>query len=234
MSFKVVLAVIVLIGSLAAAIAAPAPAGAVSCGPCPGTATDNVNLREGPSLADDVILVIPAGAELEWDSFGDQANGYVPVTYDGVDGYAHGDYLLLFPAFGTTTDWLNLREEPSRNSAVLDVMPPGADVQLLGGPENGFYAVRYDQRIAGYAHGDYIDIQRGGEFAPGDEVGVATDALNLRGGAGLNKSVRAVLPQGTQLVIEAGPSEADGFTWYRVDAGGYGGGWVAGEYLARV
>ena len=54
---------------LAAPIGRPAPAGAVSCGPCPAAATADLNLRAGPSTADPVLRVVPAGAQLEWDPF---------------------------------------------------------------------------------------------------------------------------------------------------------------------
>jgi uncharacterized protein YraI len=192
-----------------------------------------LNLRDGPSLNANVLLVMPAGADLEHDPSVPAENGYVAVSYDGVDGYAHRLYLLLFPASATPTDWLNLRSGPSLNSDVIMVMEPGSEVQVRGSSGNGYFSVAYEQRVVGYAHGDYLDFQSTGSFSAGDDVVVNTDALNLRSRASLSGSVRAVLLTGEELTIEDGPVEADGFTWYEVD-GARGSGWVAGEYLIRA
>jgi uncharacterized protein YgiM (DUF1202 family) len=193
---------------------------------------DALNLRDGPSLNANVLLVIPAGAEVAYDATTPAENGYLAVTYGGVDGYAHRLYLRLFPAFASPTDWLNLRSDPNLGAEVLMVMPPGSNVDVLGVADNGYYSVRYEQRLIGFAHSDYLEFDRPAGFSAGDDVIVNTDALNLRSRAGLNGSVRAVLFSGEELTITDGHVEADGFTWYEVD-GAQGSGWVAGEYLIR-
>jgi uncharacterized protein YraI len=235
MGFRLAIATLALLGVTMAGLAAPHSASALSCGPCPATATDDLNLREGPSLDDDVLRVIPAGAELEWDNFQEKTNGFVAVSYDGTDGWAHADYLILYPTFATTTDFLNLRDDASLSADVLTVMPPDANVTVLSGPTNGFYSVQFDQRITGWAHGDYLDFDGGstGAFTTGDEVVVDTDALNLRAGPGLGEDVETVLYQGALLVVLDDPESADGYLWYEVDT--YDGtGWVAGTYLAAA
>ena len=156
-SVKLILAFALAALLVVSRMAWPGTAGAVSCGPCPATATDDINLRAGPSLTDAVLRVIPAGAELEWDPFRDQLNGFVPVAYDGTDGWAHRDYLLLWPGFATTTVWLNLRAGPGLDADVVAVMPPATEVMVLGGPENGFFAVRYEQ-TGGWAAADYLEL----------------------------------------------------------------------------
>jgi uncharacterized protein YgiM (DUF1202 family) len=205
---------------------------ALSCGPCPGATTDALNLRAAPNLNAEILLVIPAGAEITYDTTVEPENGYYAVSYAGVDGYAHGLYILFFPAFATPTDWLNLRSGPSLSSSVIEVMPPGSNLDVLSLGENGFYSVRFEQRVIGYASADYIAFTRGAGFANGDDVVVNTDALNMRTSGGLTNSVMAVLYSGHQLAITGGPVESDGYTWYRVDAGSSGSGWVAGEYLS--
>lgn len=55
------------------------------------TVLANLNLRAGPSTADEVILVIPAGAEVTVT--GDAQNGFLAVTYDGQPGWAYAQYL---------------------------------------------------------------------------------------------------------------------------------------------
>lgn len=234
-----------LLGSLLALpLLGPAPAAALSCGPCPATATADLNLRAGPSLSAEVLRVIPAGAGLERDNFTDPVDGFVPVTYDGTEGWAFGAYLLLFPSFATTTADLNLREDPSLGAEVLAVMPSGTQVEVLGGPENGFFSVRYEQRTTGWASANYLDLEErtgppppssGGEFEIGDLV-VTTTALNYRTEPSLDAAVVKVLSTGTQGGILDGPVSADGYTWYQLGLPGYGPdgatpGWVAGEFL---
>lgn len=233
----------VLVTVLALAAARPAPVAALSCGPCPATATVDLNLRAGPSPSAAVLRVIPAGAAgLTWDPSQTGSGGYVAVSYAGTAGWAHGDFLLLFPTAATVTSSLNLRSGPSPSAAILDVMPPGAQVQVLGGPENGYFSVRYGQ-TAGYASAAFLDFAAGPPSPPppGDgfaigEVVVTTAALNYRTTPALGSAVITVLASGTRGGVLDGPVVADGHTWYALGLPGYGPdgaapGWVAGEFL---
>jgi uncharacterized protein YraI len=226
---RLILAV-VLVAVLALPVAVrPAAVGALSCGPCPAATTDALNLRAEPSLSAEILLVMPAGAELEWDPTRDAIDGYVAVGYEGVDGWAHRDYLLLFPVFATTTAPLNLRADPSLDADVLLVMPEGAQAMVLWGPQNGYFSVRYDDRVTGWAHGDYLVLNEhggdGGTFPTGTFVAVATDQLNLRWAPSLNAGVIDVLPFGAEGTVLEPPSAADGYVWQRVDFGtAYGAG----------
>lgn len=53
--------------------------------------TDNLNLRAAPSLDAEIFTVIPAGGSVTID--GAAENGFYPVTWQGQNGYAYGDYL---------------------------------------------------------------------------------------------------------------------------------------------
>src|SRR5687768_4478720 len=154
--------------ALLANFAATVPARALSCSPCPAVTTDFLNLRDAPSLDGDVLLVIPLGAEVSYDTTVPRQNGYLSVSYNGVDGYAHSLYLLLFPANATTTDWLNLRSGPSTDSPIIQVMPPDGNVQVRSAAENGYFSVSFEQRVPGYAHGDYLDFDHTGGFSVGE------------------------------------------------------------------
>jgi uncharacterized protein YraI len=214
----------------------PANVGALSCGPCPVATTDALNLRAEPSLSAEILLVMPAGAALEWDPTQDDIDGYVAVSYEGVDGWAHRVYLLLFPVFATTTANLNVRDDPSLEADVLLVMPEGATVMVLWGPQNGYFSVRYDDRVTGWAFGDYLDLteqgEDGGTFPTGTSVAVDIDRLNLREAPSLNGDVINVLPFGAEGTVLEPPAAADGYVWQRVDFGSaYGADWVATVYL---
>ena len=93
-----------------------------------GTAatTTAVNLRAGPSLADESLLVIPAGATVTLT--GDSQNGFRAASYQGTDGWVFNGYLDTGSSSSssssgdtsssngeqaTTTESLNLRTGPS-------------------------------------------------------------------------------------------------------------------------
>jgi uncharacterized protein YgiM (DUF1202 family) len=234
MRHRLLLSFALLAAVLAAGLGPSAPARALSCGPCPAATTDYLNLRSEPNLGSTVLLVIPPWQEVAYDASAGPVNGYYQVTYAGVTGYAHGLYLLRFPAFATPTDWLNLRSGPSLGSAVIQVMAPGSNVEVLGLGENGFYSVRWEQRLIGYASSDYLSLDHGAGFADGDSVVVSTDALNVRARGGLSYAIQDTIYSGRQVTITGGPVERDGYSWYRIDAPNLESGWVAGEFLART
>lgn len=68
------------------------------------------------------------------------------------------------------------------------------------------------------------------EFAAGETVVVGADALNFRAEPGLNGEIAVVLPPGLRATVMAGPTVADGYAWYQLDANGVTG-WSAGEFL---
>jgi uncharacterized protein YraI len=196
----------------------PMPVAAISCGPCPATATAYLNLRSEPSLSAEVLRVIPDGASLEWENLTGQVNGFVAVIFDGTEGWAHGAYLLLFPSSGSVTANLNLRDAPSLSADVIMVMPADGQVQVLGGPTNGFFSVRYEQQVSGWASADYLNLDErnasppplsGNDFEIGNPV-ITTNALNYRTEPNLNAPVIKVLPAGTQGGVLGGPVSANG------------------------
>jgi uncharacterized protein YraI len=140
----------------------PSPPPAPSPGPTgTATATTSVNLRGGPSTADPVLFLIPAGGSVQLR--GETRNGYAAVTYQGIAGWAFAAYLgnalpptqeppptpgpgpVPTPAPGSGTAYataeVNLRQGPSASTAVLAVVPAGTAVTLTGVAENGFYRV---------------------------------------------------------------------------------------------
>jgi uncharacterized protein YraI len=65
----------------------PAAGSAQTCTNCTLYARTELNLRQGPSLDAAVLRFIPAGAPVHRTT-GAESNGYAPVTYDGVSGWA--------------------------------------------------------------------------------------------------------------------------------------------------
>ncbi len=96
----------------------------------------------------------------------------------------------------TTTDALNLRASPVLGSHIRRVIPAGARVTVSGGPDNGFYSVRYDG-TSGWASGQYLRFRS----SVVGSIARTTDALNLRSGPSTSNSVVLVMPAGSDVKI---------------------------------
>ncbi len=139
------------------------------------TTTTALNLRTGPSFADWVVDVMPAGAVVTLT--GGSVNDFLSVSYNGVDGWAHAAYLTTGGGgVATTTDGVNLRTGPSFADWVIAVVPAGTTVETTGDPQNGFYPVNYAGN-AGWISGDYLS------FDGGSSVGGSTIAWPFESGA---------------------------------------------------
>ncbi len=162
--------------------AAPADVAPVAVVDGTAQAIDTANLYMGPSEADAVLHVIPAGAAVTIT--GEAANGWTPVLYDGVWGFA-GSWLLTpstagpvelaqeaVPADGgatltsdagsgdliaTTLSDVNLRSGPDTVSPVLATIPAGMEVFPLAGPEAGFYQVEANGQV-GWVSAEYLQV----------------------------------------------------------------------------
>jgi len=193
--------------------------------------TANLNLRSGPGTNYSVLTVMPAGAYVEIT--GKTVNDFYPVAFEGVTGFASAQFISSDSGWtgnngggsgsatgtATVTTALNLRAGAGTNYQVLNVMPSGATVQLLGEQQNGFLHVSY-QGQTGWAHGDFL--RTGGSSsgpttaeptAPSNPTtsgptGTAstTAALNLRATASLSAAVLTVMPYGATVQL-LGPQQ---------------------------
>ncbi|HEV2108989.1 MAG TPA: SH3 domain-containing protein [Thermomicrobiales bacterium] len=198
------------------------------------TVTEALNLRAGPNTSAAILTVMPAGARVEITGGGQ--NGFLPVAYNGVSGWAFGEFLNAGgappatppPTTGagtaTVSADLNLRSGPGLDTSVLIVMPAGATVTLTGGSENGFLAVRYGG-ASGWAWAGYLAT--GGGTAPTGATRTVTTDLNLRTGQSLADSVILVMPPGGSVEITG--AARNGFVPVRYNGTS---GWAFREYLA--
>jgi uncharacterized protein YgiM (DUF1202 family) len=150
-----------------------------SCTNCTLYARTELNLRQGPSLDAAVLRFIPAGAPVHRTT-GAESNGYAPVTYDGVSGWAVALGLVATPeeidavaapattapapapAPVTTSETrvtlspLMLRSGPAVEDEPILVIPEGARLTLTRqGAENGYVTVDYDG-VTGWVYADLI------------------------------------------------------------------------------
>lgn len=218
------------------------------------TVTSSLNLRNGPSTSDAIILVMPAGASVTIT--GDLTNGFYPLTYKGTQGYGHSDWISFggSSSSGSTTSAtgtayvidgaLNLRSGPSTGNSVITVMPNGAAVSLTGQSSGGFLSVSYNG-TAGWAYADYLSTSGGsssgnssnsgnssssGSTAVGDTVVSTmrtTARLNMRSGPSTSYSIVTTVVSGA--TVEVMGSAQSGF--YPVRYGSTKG-WMSGDYLS--
>lgn len=208
--------------------------------------TEPLNLRNGPSLDDGIIAVMPAGASVTLD--GGSQNGYLSLSYNGTWGWGHADWISTSGsapvdnsgATGTAYVFdgaLNLRSGPSTSNSVITVMPDGAAVSLTGQSSGGFLSVVYNG-TSGWAFADYLSTS--GSSAPsepsqpsnpgvGDTVVgsmVTTDNLNMRSGPDTSYGIITTVTTGNTVELMGDPQ--NGF--YPVRYGGNKG-WMHGSWL---
>jgi len=136
-------------------------------------ATTTLNIRSTPSTSGKVVGTIPKGASATVT--GAASNGWYPVSYKSVKGWASAKYLTatgyttttVAPAptttatpkgtgdYAYTTTSLNMRFGPKCDSGVVTVLPKGAKV-FVQDTMNGWYNVQYGSKI-GWASGRYLD-----------------------------------------------------------------------------
>jgi len=154
---------------------APATSVAQECADCVVSAATELNLRQDPSMEAPILGLVPAGSSLQ-QAAGDETNGYVPVSYDGVSGWVIVEGLApsaeeagvgaaaAAPSAPTTTSAdarvalapLLLRSGPSTDAEPILEMPEGAVVALTReGAENGYVTVDFEG-VIGWAYADFL------------------------------------------------------------------------------
>ena len=165
----------------------PAAGSAQTCTNCTLYARTELNLRQGASLDAAVLRFIPAGAPVHRTT-GAESNGYAPVTYDGVSGWAVALGFVATPEeidavavpsapvpsapapapaasseTRVTLSPLMLRSGPAVDDEPILVIPEGGRLTLTReGAQNGYVTAVYDG-VTGWVYADLI--------AREDEVG---------------------------------------------------------------
>ena len=124
----------------------------------PARVTTALNLRTGAGTSYRVVLVMPAGSTVTVT--GPSVNGFAPIVYKGLYGWAYAAYLDLGDGpdggnIAVVTKNLNLRAGPSLSDRVLLVMPAGSRVTVSHDWANGFVSVHYNG-TSGWAYAAYL------------------------------------------------------------------------------
>jgi uncharacterized protein YgiM (DUF1202 family) len=220
-------------------------------------ATDVINVRPRPGIAQTVASTAPAGTSMRisvapiavtgfiWygvfsNAFG---GGWVSenflraqaTTPPPTGGLAVGDTVRV-------TETLNMRSGPSTSSGVAAVLSAGTTGRVLAGPRSGsgytWWQIQTSQGT-GWAVQDWLAKTSttppppAPGFKAGDTVQI-TASLNMRSGPGLSYSAIAILRPGmTGTVVSGAPRSANGYQWSLIQTGS-GRGWVVHEGIAKA
>jgi len=137
-------------------------------------ATDALNLRREPSTGGSVIAVLPTGADLTVTETATRADGY---DWYGVrsarfgDGWCAAEFLAsssgprlsVGDAVRVIDGALNLRSAAGTSAVVRVVLPDGAPLDVIGGPETGgsytWWQVRSGDYGTGWVAGEFIEVR---------------------------------------------------------------------------
>ena len=126
---------------------------------------------------------------------------------------------------------LNMRSAPSATAAVVTKLQTGDRCVIKDGPTNAngyaWYQVSSNGRL-GWVAGDFL--AHGIRVGNSCTIFTGNGNLRLRSGAGTSFGVVTTVPDGTAASVLAGPTDSNGFTWWRVSTA-RGTGWAAGAYL---
>ena len=226
-----------LLGVMAGAGAAAAVGGLMKTLPTQAAAGSwfititSLNLRAKPSTSAKVLTVMPPKAKVF--DLGTSQNGFIKVEYNGIAGWAYGDYLssthpdLAPPITGeaVTTSSVNFREGPSTSDRVMGVLKAGTWVGTSDTVVDGFRHVQIDNGTRGWVYDDYLGNHVDG-IEPGQTLTV-TSALNLRTKPSTSSKVLKVMPKGSKVTAMA--QSENGF---RSVIYGDIGGWAYEDYLS--
>ena len=177
------------------------------------TVSEELNLRSGPGLGHRILTVMPAGASV---TVTDEATeGWYPVQYNDVAGWAFGQYLAIggggAPAVASSgsrdtatvvTSLLNMRGGPGLGYSVVARLGYGTTVELLGEQETAneltWVQVLTKAQQRGWVASRYLD--------PGESGGGTATAPAAEAAPSQAPASTAPAPSGgsiTEIITEA-------------------------------
>lgn len=202
----------------------------------------DVNLRSGPGRDFQVADVLQEGDVVTVS--GAAEGGYLPVEVAGTQGWVAAEWLDVedalasgAPAGATVTETVNLRQQPSRESTVVAVIPGGSAIDLTGRTADGYVEGSWDGST-GWIDAAYVtqdvpataaqSVESGAAVGEPDPNGTATATtdVNIRANPSPSAPIVAVVPAGSVVTLTG--KRAEGY--YSVSYAGAIG-WIDAAYL---
>ena len=129
----------------------------------PGTVTEYLNFRKGPSIEDEIMNVHEKGESVKVLS--KKGDWYKVKTSDGEVGWSYKKYIKVSDAKfawsesdanGTLKDNANMRKGASTNYDVIKVLGEGEKVKVISSLD-GWYKLQTSDGKTGWVHSSHID-----------------------------------------------------------------------------
>lgn len=220
-------------------------------------ATQTINIRPRPGLAQGVIATAGAGTSFEISQPPIEVTGHIwygvySASFGG--GWVVEDYLrgTGSPPAGKfdindtfrVTSVTNLRSAPTTSGSVLATMSVGTTGAVIGGPRtaNGYiwWQVTLTSGTTGWCIENWLVETEGGSEPPPTgkfEIGATfevSENTNLRSSATTGASVVTVMQVGTTGAVLGGPQSANGYIWWQVRTSGGSTGWSVEDWLIET
>lgn len=215
--------------------------------------TDDLRMRSGPGTNFSVVGYLHSSTLTA--QYLEENENWVKVHFDGVEGWVAKEYITILakkkketeeqeeqeeqpdepveeakgPVAIIKTDGLNIRSEPSTQSAVLGSLSEGQQVDVLA-TRGAWLNISYNG-TEGWVHSDYATIaSSGGQGVNTPKTGatIKVSGLNVRSEPSLNGKVLEQLPAGTTVKIISEKNN-----WCEIEYGDGETGWIAGWFLER-
>lgn len=220
-------------------------------------ATQSINVRPRPGLAQSVIATAAAGTTIEISQPPIDVTGHIwygaySTSFGG--GWIVEDFLsdAAPPPLGRfeindtfrVTSVTNLRSAPTTARSVLVTMVVGTTGTIIGDSRtaNGYiwWQVTLTNGTTGWCIENWLvetqvdpDLPPTGKFEVNDTFRV-TENTNLRTSATTGAGVVTVMATGTTGTVLGGPQIANGFTWWQVRTSGGSTGWSVENWLVET
>lgn len=122
-----------------------------------------LRVRAEASTSSSILTTMTEGTTFDIIS---NSNGWYKISYNGITGYVHGDYVkeLYLPSYEITTTGrvydaapnLRVRSSASLNASIIGYLVDDTTVSIVG-TEGELYKIKYNNSY-GYVHSDYILI----------------------------------------------------------------------------
>jgi uncharacterized protein YgiM (DUF1202 family) len=216
-----------------------------------------INLRTSASTSASIIGTLDTGAIATVVAGPMSANGYTWYqlqTTIGI-GWAVETYFVVqqgeppAPKFAQNdevrvTTALNFRSGPGTSYSVVGSLTVGATASVAGGPSSANGYIWWQLRTSfgsGWAIEDGL-TKTGSDVPPPVPPSepapptttythkVTSGPLNLRSASNTSATVIGSMPNGTRLRVISGPVSNQGFSWYNIEAEGFGAGWCVNGF----
>ncbi|MFC0522495.1 SH3 domain-containing protein [Pontibacillus salicampi] len=191
---------------------------------------DELRVRSEASSSSSVIGALQEGEEAPLLQ---QKEDWVQISYKGETGYVYKNYISITsssPQSSTiiNANHLNVREEPSTSSSVLDQLNKGMSVEILE-KKNTWTKIAYQQK-QGWVANEFLiaNANASNKTNQSGTITVETPVLHVRAKPNVQSDLIGKVKEGTSLSFS---KEEDG--WYYITLSNGTSGWIASWLVSQ-